>query len=143
MRLWSIAPHYLDTKGIVALWRETLLAQAVLHGKTKGYKNHPQLERFRDHKDLLQKYLHMICDEADARGYNFDRDKIIPVRTKPVKILPVTRGQVLYEFAHLLKKLKTRDPARFREYSKIAKTPDVFGIFTITPRKNIEPWEIV
>ena len=30
MRLWSIAFHYLDAKGLVALWRETLLAQEPL-----------------------------------------------------------------------------------------------------------------
>jgi hypothetical protein len=47
MRIWSIHPKYLDTKGIVALWREALLAKNVLEGKTKGYKNHPQLDRFK------------------------------------------------------------------------------------------------
>src|SRR5688572_8775739 len=142
MRLWSLAPHYLDAKGLVALWRETLLAQAVLHEKTKGYKNHPQLNRFREHKHLLQKYLHEICDEADARGYKFDRTKIISVRSKPTKILPVTKGQVLYEFSHLLKKLKTRDPERHKTHVKLKKTPELFGIFKMTPGKNIEPWEI-
>jgi hypothetical protein len=29
---------------LVAVWREGLLAQAVLQGKTNGYKNHPQLD---------------------------------------------------------------------------------------------------
>ena len=43
MRLWSIHPRYLDSMGLVALWREALLAQAVLRGETKGYKFHPQL----------------------------------------------------------------------------------------------------
>ena len=41
MKLWSIHPKYLDAKGLVALWREALLAQKVLDGKTEGYKNHP------------------------------------------------------------------------------------------------------
>ena len=36
MRLWSLHPRYLDAKGLVALWREGLLAQAVLKGQTKG-----------------------------------------------------------------------------------------------------------
>ena len=49
MRLWSLHPKYLDTKGLLALWREGLLAQKVLAGKTKGYKNHPQLDRFKAH----------------------------------------------------------------------------------------------
>lgn len=48
MRIWSLHPKYLDTKGLVALWRETLLAQHVLSGKTKRYKNHPQLARFKN-----------------------------------------------------------------------------------------------
>ena len=47
MRIWSLHPKYLDTKGLVALWRETLLAKHVLEGKTKGYRNHPQLDRFK------------------------------------------------------------------------------------------------
>lgn len=143
MRLWTLHPSYLDAKGIVALWRETLLAQAVLHGKTKGYKNHPQLNRFREHKHLLEQYLHLIRDEADARGYKFDRTKIIRVKTKTVKSLPVTRGQVDYEWQHLLKKLKTRDPARYKIHVKNKKTPEIFGVFKMTRHKNIEPWEIV
>ena len=39
MRLWSLRPKYLDSQGLVALWREGLLAQAVLRGKTRGYRN--------------------------------------------------------------------------------------------------------
>ncbi len=143
MRLWTISPHYLDAKGIVALWRETLLAQAVLHGKTKGYKNHPQLNRFRDNKDLLNNYLHLICDEADARGYKFDRSKIIAVRSKGKRKLPVTSGQVSYEYEHLLKKLKIRDPARHKEFKDLKKTPAVFDLFKITAGENIEPWEVL
>lgn len=46
MRIWSVHPSLLDAKGLVACWRETLLAQKVLQGLTKGYKNHPQLDRF-------------------------------------------------------------------------------------------------
>lgn len=48
MRLWSIHPQYLDAKGLLALWREALLAKHVLEGSTKGYKNHPQLIRFKE-----------------------------------------------------------------------------------------------
>ena len=47
MRLWSVHPKYLDSKGLVALWREALLAKQVLEGGTKGYRNHPQLDRFK------------------------------------------------------------------------------------------------
>jgi hypothetical protein len=49
VRLWSLHPRYLDRQGLVALWREALLARAVLCGRTKGYRHHPQLERFRAH----------------------------------------------------------------------------------------------
>ena len=37
MRLWTLHPKYLDPQGLVALWREALLARAVLQGKTRGY----------------------------------------------------------------------------------------------------------
>ncbi|HKX52383.1 MAG TPA: pyrimidine dimer DNA glycosylase/endonuclease V [Nitrosospira sp.] len=37
MRLWTLHPRYLDTKGLVAAWREALLAQKVLSGLTSGY----------------------------------------------------------------------------------------------------------
>lgn len=143
MRLWTLSPHYLDAKGLVALWRETLLAQAVLHGKTKGYKNHPQLDRFRDHKYLLCRYLHLICDEADARGYNFDRTRIIKIRASAVKSIPVTTGQVLYEWDHLLKKLKTRDPARYSLHKTLKEKPRTFSIFKTTRSPDIEAWEII
>lgn len=46
MRLWTLHPEYLDRQGLVALWREAPLAKAVLEGKTRGYRRHPQLERF-------------------------------------------------------------------------------------------------
>ena len=49
MRLWTLHPKYLDAQGLVALWREGLLARAVLRGMTKGYRHHPQLQRFRAH----------------------------------------------------------------------------------------------
>ena len=37
MRLWTIHPRYLDSRGLVALWRESLLARAVLRSQTRGY----------------------------------------------------------------------------------------------------------
>ena len=51
MRLWSLHPALLDRAGIVACWRESLLAQAVLAGRTRGYTRHPQLARFRAHPE--------------------------------------------------------------------------------------------
>lgn len=69
MRLWSLHPKYLDARGLVALWREALLAQAVLRGETRGYRRHPQLERFRNHAAPLAAmslYLRAIHAEAAA-----------------------------------------------------------------------------
>jgi len=51
VRLWSVHPEYLDSRGLVALWREALLAQAVLRGETRGYRRHPRLARFRARPD--------------------------------------------------------------------------------------------
>jgi len=107
MRIWSLHPKYFDTKGIVALWRETLLAKNVLAGKTKGYKNHPQLLRFKNTKnplDAINQYLAEVHEEATRRNYNFDRKKI-DWNFKPT-ILTVTRGQIEYEKNHLLKNSK-------------------------------------
>jgi hypothetical protein len=111
MRLWTIHPRYLDSQGLVALWRESLLAKAVLRGQTRGYRRHPQLSRFRAHprpRYAINAYLAGIHAEATARGYHFDGGKIGPVRS--VQPLPTTTGQVLYEWHHLLKKLAVRNP---------------------------------
>jgi len=110
MRLWSIHPKYLDAKGLVALWREGLLAQSVLLGKTKGYRNHPQLLRFKGTENpvgAIASYLRCVVHEADRRGYNFNRAKIAGKKSR--KKMPVLTGQLEYEFNHLLAKLKKRD----------------------------------
>lgn len=140
MRLWSIHPGYLDKAGIVALWREGLLAQAVLSGKTQGYRRHPQLERFRLHRDplgSLSAYLCHVWVEAQKRGYAFDRRKI---RKAPsAETLPVTQGQLEYEFNHLMAKLKSRDRRRFMSLSRVG-SPEAHPIFSV--RKGpVEPWE--
>ena len=112
MRLWSLHPKYLDPKGLVALWREGLLARAVLAGKTIGYKHHPQLVRFlrsSSPRKYIAAYLLPIHDEALRRGYRFDERKM--GRRWTVKPLLVTRGQLEYEWSHLTKKLKARAPS--------------------------------
>ena len=114
MRLWSIHPMYLDSKGLVALWREGLLAQKVLQGQTRGYKNHPQLNRFKATANpvgAIADYLRAVADEADSRGYNFNRDKIADKSLG--YILTITNGQVQYEFKHLLGKLWDRDRDKY------------------------------
>lgn len=112
MRLWSLHPRYLDAKGLVALWRESLLAQAVLAGRTRGYREHPQLVRFRetsDPKSYIAAYLRAVHTEAVRRGYRFDERKI--GSEDVIESLIVTRGQLNYEWEHLVNKLGTRSPA--------------------------------
>jgi hypothetical protein len=114
MRLWTLHPKYLDSQGLVALWREALLARAVLRDETEGYKHHPQLERFKAHpfpRLAINAYLAVLHSEATSRGYSFDRTKIGPVR--PVPLISVTSGQIDYEWDHLLHKLAVRSPALF------------------------------
>src|SRR5690554_2082516 len=120
MRLWSLHPKYLDTKGLVALWREALLAKHVLEGKTIGYKNHPQLNRFKDSGNavnFINGYLSEVLLEANSRNYNFDKNKIDWSFTRGY--LNVTNSQMVFEREHLLKKLEVRDFDRFRQVSLI------------------------
>lgn len=141
MRIWSLHPKYLETKGLVALWRETLLAKHVLEGKTKGYKNHPQLERFKKSKNPLEtinQYLSVVYFEALAREYNFDKTKI-DWNFKNVK-LTVTKKQVDYEMTHLLNKLKIRDSEKYKALKKI-KTIETHSLFKVIDGE-IENWEI-
>lgn len=112
MRLWSVHPQYLDRAGLLALWRESLLARAVLAGGTRGYRHHPQLERFRacaDPNDAIAHYLGGVLAEASARGYAFDATKV-PAVVAPVHPIPVTTGQLEFEWAHLMAKLARRSP---------------------------------
>lgn len=140
MRLWSLHPRYLDSQGLVALWREALLARAVLRGETKGYRNHPQLDRFRSHADAvaaISTYLAGVYGEAVARGYSFDSSKIGSVQTSVQ--LPVTDGQILYEWRHLLQKLSRRSPALHETWCR-GHEPESHPLFVVR-RGPIEPWE--
>jgi len=141
MRLWSIHPENLDPKGLVALWRETLLAREVLKGKTKGYKHHPQLLRFKNFKDPLyaiESYLYYVYLEAKKRGYSFDKKKV-RVKKPLYRIIPVTSGQIKFESLHLCKKLKKRDPEKYRLLYK-KKTISLHPLFYLVNGK-IERWE--
>ncbi|RMG33026.1 MAG: DNA lyase [Planctomycetota bacterium] len=142
MRLWSLHPRYLDPRGLVALWREGLLARAVLLEQTRGYRKHPQLLRFRSQPDpvaAIEAYLGAVLREADARGYHFDRRKITAVGDVPA--IPVTSGQLDYEWKHLLAKLRVRDPGRYRELQPL-RTPLPHPLMSVVPGP-IEPWEAV
>nr|WP_287411916.1 pyrimidine dimer DNA glycosylase/endonuclease V [Pseudodesulfovibrio sp.] len=140
MRLWTVHPKHLDAKGLVALWREGLLARAVLHGQTKGYKNHPQLTRFREHPNPLiaiDAYLSAVLTESRERNYNFNANKIDETATAPS--IEETSGQLDYEWHHLLKKLKKRDPKRFKE-SQAIERPDAHPLFHMVDG-GIREWE--
>src|SRR4029079_16845776 len=116
MRLWTVHPKYLDARGLVALWREALLAKRVLQGRTRGYRHHPQLDRFRAHETpiaAITGYLAGVRDEAERRGYAFNRRKV-DTRARPSR-LPETRGQLNHEWRHLLAKLRLRSPRLHRE----------------------------
>lgn len=140
MRLWTLHPRYLDARGLVALWREALLAQKVLRGKTRGYRAHPQLARFRGQDDpvaAIAAYLAAVWAEADSRGYAFDASKIGRRREAPR--IPETRGQMQYEREHLLGKLRVRDPVRGRQLARI-KQPDAHPLFRPV-RGGVRDWE--
>jgi len=142
MRLWSIHPKYLDRIGLVALWRESLLAKKVLLGKTKGYTKHPQLERFRKQKDSvasIQMYLLSILQESELRGYNFDKSKIGMKRSK--NKISVTEGQIAYEFKHLKNKLMQRDTDKYKQLKRI-KSPESNPVFVLR-KGDVESWEII
>lgn len=142
MRLWSLHPHYLDAKGLVAVWREGLLALAVLKSQTRGYRHHPQLLRFKHSRDpigSLRAYLRGIYTEANRRGYAFDVRKISGKLSRTR--LTVTRGQINYELRHLKRKLKQRDPEAYRRLRRIAR-PQAHPLFRVVAGE-IEPWEII
>lgn len=130
MRLWSLHPRYLDRQGLTALWRETLLAQAVLRGTTRGYTRHPQLERFREHPDpaaAIAAYLAAVHAEATARGYSYDASKF-PALAGPPATIAVTEGQLDREWTHLCGKLAARSPAVLARWQQV-KRPEPHPLF--------------
>ena len=161
------APLPARSPRLVACWRETLLAQKVLRGLTRGYTNHPQLIRFRAHPQPLEAvaaYLSGLADEADARGYSFNRalidagedstsehgagnnsaDKAESPYASVARI-PVPLGQLEYELAFLQHKVAGRDPEwehqlseRLAARGKLAAC--AHPLFEVVPG-TIEPWE--
>ncbi len=142
MRLWTLHPKYIDNRGLVALWRESLLAQAVLKGKTKGYLSHPQLSRFKSTTNpvkAISYYLNTIYDEAKNRGFNFDNKKFKSI--KVIEQITTTDCQLYYEWEHLKQKVKQRDKKHYCLLKKI-KQPESNPIFKIV-NGQIEEWEII
>lgn len=144
VRLWSLHPEYLDTKGLLAVWREGLLARKVLCGATRGYRNHPQLIRFRGYEYPLvaiDSFLYFVWEEAKRRGYSFDLSRI---ESSDVRegILPVTNGQVNYEFIHLCAKLQVRERERYEMLCSQEREVRVNPVFYVV-EGDVEPWERV
>lgn len=162
MRLWSLHPRHLDRQGLTACWREALLAQAVLAGRTRGYRSHSQLLRFREQPDPLLSvgaYLTGIADEAASRGYRFDRSRIDrpalladdvehadgmrdrdECSREGVPSIAVTDGQLAHEWQHLLAKLALRSPERHAVALGLA--PEVHPLFRVVPGP-VAAWERV
>ena len=139
MRLWTLHPRYLDRQGLLALWREGLLARAVLHGQTRGYRHHPQLERFRAQPApelAIDAYLAAVQEEATARGYRFDRSKLGPQAAVPA--IAAAQGQLDLEWQHLLGKLAVRDRLLFERWRHAQ--PACHPLFLLQPGP-VAPWE--
>jgi hypothetical protein len=147
VRLWSVHPRYLDRQGLTACWREGLLAQAVLLERTRGYRHHPQLARFRAQPDpaaSIGAYLAAVAQEATERGYRFDTTKIERPPTGGTTSgaaarISVADGQIAFEWGHLTAKLRERSPGRVAELADVA-TPDAHPLFVVVPGGR-EPWE--
>lgn len=141
MRLWTLHPCYLDSRGLAALWREALLAQAVLGGHTRGYTHHPQLCRFLDTPSpmaAIATYLHAVHLEANVRGYRFNATKIVSERNA-VQIV-ASRGQLDYEWKHLVEKLCARDPLWLEQFATLLE-PKPHPLFVLVPGPIAE-WEV-
>ncbi|MEM0243547.1 MAG: pyrimidine dimer DNA glycosylase/endonuclease V [Candidatus Aenigmatarchaeota archaeon] len=141
MRLWSIHSKYLDRIGLIAEWREGLLAQKVLLGKTKGYKNHPQLIRFKNYEDpvlAIGTFLFHVYLEGKRRNFSFDKSKIVKFDEKLEKIIPITKGQIEYEFKLLRYKISKREGRIIKEDGKIEVKPIFYEI-----DGPLESWEKV
>jgi hypothetical protein len=138
LRLWTLHPRHLDAAGLVALWREGLLARAVLAGLTRGYRHHPQLTRFRAEARpvaCLDTYLSAVCDEADRRGYRFDRSKLGRARVRGR--ITATRDQLDFEWMHLKRKLHQRARASL---AHAAARPSPQPLFRLV-RGPVAEWE--
>jgi len=140
MRLWTVHPKYLDARGLVAVWREALLAQKVLAGSTHGYTRHPQLTRFRAAPKpvaAVAAFLFGVAAEAERRGYSFSSSKI----SQPIARGQIieTDGQLIYEWRHLKRKLKLRSPHVYLQHRAV-RVPEAHPLFRIVPG-HVQAWE--
>ena len=140
MRLWTLHPRYLDAQGLTALWREGLLARAVLAGTTRGYTRHPQLLRFQaqpDPRAAIESYLRAVHAESLSRGFRFDATKLQGAGRAPR--IPATDGQLVREWQHLGRKLQARSPETLARWAALAQ-PEPHPLFEVVPGP-VAPWE--
>jgi hypothetical protein len=140
VRIWTLHPKYLDAAGLTALWREGLLARQVLLNRTRGYRHHPQLERFRSLDRpvaAINTYLDAVHQEATTRSYQFNGAKIGPTRLE--ESVFATAGQLSFEWNHLKAKLQCRNP---RWLLSVAQTlqPEAHPLFRVV-EGPVEDWE--
>jgi hypothetical protein len=136
---------YLDSQGLNAVWREGLLAQSVLQSKTKGWKNHPQLERFKNTINAMAAigyYLLKIFEESQQRTYHYNYSKIVmPANTIPK--IPITTGQLDYEYELLKARVKHRSPTKYHELIHLHRSdphPEPHPLFVMV-KGEVETWE--
>ena len=117
-----------------------MLAKNVLEGKTIGYKNHPQLKRFKEYPSpvkAINAYLYELLLEAKKRKYNFDANKVKAGNL--LKAISVNDEQLKYEYNHLLEKVRKRSPEKYEEIknTKQIKTHPLFK----EVKGPVEAWE--
>ena len=145
MRIWSLHPQYLDQKGLGGQWEEGIIAQNTLFFQEGKYLNYPVLHRVKAHQEpvaWIGMYLNEILKEANVnRGYNYN-DQLIK-QLKPTLPMPVTRGQLYYEWTLLQGRLQKRDPVKMSlndgvDINNIKANPMFYVI-----DGDIEDWERV
>jgi hypothetical protein len=129
--------------GLGAQWREGLLAQSVLAGETRGWKKHPQLNRFKEQSDpgaAVGFYLLKIWEEASSRGYRYN---LLKIRRCPVsvKTIPITKGQLAYEFRLLLDRTRLRTPKWYDHIRILKGDPLPHPIFHVV-EGDVGNWEV-
>ncbi|SBV97193.1 pyrimidine dimer DNA glycosylase/endonuclease V [uncultured Dysgonomonas sp.] len=142
MRLWSLHPQYLDSAGLNACWREGLLAKNVLLGNTKGYTNHPQLIRFKNSPDpnfYIDAFLTEVYKEAMRRNFSYSKEKIRMIEN--FSPIPVTKGQLEYEYEHLRRKLQKRSLELLEKLPALTELKPHPLFETI--EGEVEHWEII
>ena len=142
MRLWTLHPKYLDAKGLVAAWREALLAQAVLRDRNDWLPKPSSTDPVPPLTLTGSKY-RVLSSRAACRG----KPAWVSVRPRKDRLprggrsrLKATLGQLGYEWKHLRAKLAIRDKAWLASLGRVAR-PDAHPTFRVVPG-DVEDWEV-